>query len=215
MRTKALLLTAILGVTGVVSTLAQSNVYSVNVVGYVTVTVTNDVNYRILANPLISTNNALASLVPTAPDGTQVTWLDDSGVYQTAGYESLFGGWDKDPNLPIGKGFFVRLGAATPVTITFVGEVAQDAASNKQIPSGLSLQGALVPQKGGFQAVHNVPGVDGAQLSVLPPNGVYETAGYESLFGGWDKELTIDVAEGFFYMNPSAPLAWDRNFKVN
>jgi hypothetical protein len=205
-----------LGIASIATTLAQSsNVYSVNVVGYVTVTVDNDTNYRILSNPLMSDSASLTTLIPAPVDGTQVSKLVD-GVYQTATYVGFLGGWDQDLSFAAGEGFFIKLGAGgAPVDITFVGEVAQNEDSNKSLPPGLSLQGSLVPQSGSMVSVLGIPGEDGDQVSKLPANGVYQTATFVGFLGGWDQDLSFDVAEGFFFFNPTQnPRDWTRDFVV-
>ena len=69
MRIKTLLCLAAL-TAGTAISMAQSNVYSLNIVGYVTKT--NHSGYQIISNPLNATNNHLSSLYPTAPDFTTI-----------------------------------------------------------------------------------------------------------------------------------------------
>jgi hypothetical protein len=137
MRTKTLLVTALLTLSGMVASFAQSNVYSINVVGYVTVTVTNTGSvFRILNTPLGpvgNTNNFVTVLMPTAPEGTQVSKLTPTG-YESATFG--FGAWDLDLELAVGTGFFIKLGEAGTLNITFVGE-----SSNEQIRTGNCLSG--------------------------------------------------------------------------
>src|SRR6185312_1695742 len=65
MRTKTLLLASAALVAGVVASQAQSNVFSANIVGYVSVT--NAANqYVVLANPLDNGTNDITGLLPTA-----------------------------------------------------------------------------------------------------------------------------------------------------
>src|SRR6266498_284074 len=63
MRTKTLLLMAALTIAGVASSFAQ--VYSQNIVGYVTTPVTKSV-YKMIANPLNTTNNTIAGVLTHA-----------------------------------------------------------------------------------------------------------------------------------------------------
>ena len=62
MRTKTLILAAALTAAGLASSLAQSNVYSLNVVGYVNKTLTGGSLFSVVNNPLNTTNNTLAGI---------------------------------------------------------------------------------------------------------------------------------------------------------
>ena len=63
MRTKALLVAAAIAA-GAVTAMAQSNVYSLNIVGYVNMT--QNAGFKIWANPLNTTNNDVKFLFPNA-----------------------------------------------------------------------------------------------------------------------------------------------------
>src|SRR6266403_950334 len=88
MRTKALLCAAGLLAAGAFTAMAQSNVYSLNVVGYVNVSLTN--GFTLLANQLDLdgnlTNNTVVGIFSTNfPTLTQViTFNPSSGGYATA-----------------------------------------------------------------------------------------------------------------------------------
>lgn len=211
MRTNVLL--GLAAMAAMITTAVAQNVYSVNVVGYVTVTITNNNTFRILATPLGpvgSTNNFVVALFPAPGEGTQVSKLGNNG-YETVTFG--FGSWDNDLEVPVGTGFFIKLGEPITVTATFVGEVQQNAASNMQIKNGLSLIGSMVPQAGSVMDPLNVPVGEGNQISRLDKFGQYETITYG--FGSWDNDLIIDVAEGFFYNNTTgAALPWNRDFVV-
>jgi hypothetical protein len=125
--------------------------------------------------------------------------------------------WD-NPGIviPAGQGFFVRIPAGQTLQITFVGEVAQNAASNKQLPAGYTMTGSLVPQVGGIIDVLRVPGAAGSTLYKFVGGATgYQVAGWDDLAvpEQWDSNLQIGVAEGFFLNLPQA-MAWDRNFVV-
>jgi hypothetical protein len=92
--------------------------------------------------------------------------------------------------------------------------VAQGAASNKQLPLGLSLQGSLVPKEGSINTVLQVPANPGDQLYKLNPSGVYTIPSYDPDLGGWDPDVSIGVAEGFFFRANTAAVNWNRNFVV-
>src|SRR5215472_12747397 len=109
MRTKTLLCAAALAA-GVVSSMAQSNVYSLNVVGYVNVPMKGGINFNLLANPLLNANNDITNLYTTAAsDGDQIfTWnaaIQDLGatVYT---YSIATHTWDGNRLMKPGEGFF-------------------------------------------------------------------------------------------------------------
>jgi hypothetical protein len=110
MRTlKALLCLSALAA-GIATTVAQSNVYSLNIVGYVNLNV--PAGYSMLANPLKAGVTNGANEIMTPIDGEQIlTW---NGVgFDYVAYDTFFGGWvdsglnpSQPPSLPPGKGFF-------------------------------------------------------------------------------------------------------------
>src|SRR5262250_77288 len=58
---------------GVVSSMAQSNTYSLNVVGYVDVPYTGSGSFNLVCNPLMNANNDITNLYKGyAQDGDQV-----------------------------------------------------------------------------------------------------------------------------------------------
>ena len=145
MRTKALLFVAAFTAAGLATSLAQTNVYSLNVVGYVNVqlppsTLAN--GFSIVCNPLNNSNNWLSSILPTVPENTEL-YRYIGGTFDIATFS--FGEWDKpDMQLNPGEAFWLRNpGGAT--NITFVGEVVQGNNTNP-VPSGFSLRGSQVPQ---------------------------------------------------------------------
>src|SRR5262245_21027337 len=119
MRTKTLLLAAVLSAAGIASSLAQ--VYSVNVVGYVNVSLT--AGFNLICNPLKNTaGNQLNNILPltAADDGTIVYWYA-GGAFQNSTFFSAAGGWI--PNQPINPGTGIFISVAAAKTVTFVGEV--------------------------------------------------------------------------------------------
>ncbi|HAO66747.1 MAG TPA: hypothetical protein DCR17_08695 [Verrucomicrobiales bacterium] len=213
MRTKTLLIAAVLGAAGLASASAQ--VTSVNAVGYVNKDLAAGLN--LVSNPLSNGGNAIGDVIPTAPSGSVVF------AWNGAGYDSsqfvvipgVLSGWQPaDLSLPVGDGFFIQSAEAT--TITFVGEVLQGDDSNKDVPAGLSIQGSTVPVSGtmtdhGFPAGSgdvvfswNGAGFDSAEYVVIP--GVLE---------GWQPaDPTLGVADAVF-VDKAEGGAWDRNFSIN
>jgi hypothetical protein len=189
---------------------AQTNVYSVNAVGYVQ-TVLNPGIYQLIANPLNTTNNSLGSLFPTMPNNTVVAKWNGTG-YASSTFR--FGAWG-DPTLTLnpGEACFIKLGGAASITNTFVGEVLQGSLTNV-LGIGYTMASSKVPQAGGIQT----------QLGLVPNNNeimvqwdqVNQTyISHTFRFGAWGGgEPTVAVGEGFFYSSANGN-TWTRTFSVN
>jgi hypothetical protein len=209
MRTKTLLAAALLAA-GIASSMAQSNVYSLNVVGYVSKSYAP--GFHIIANPLNATNNTIANVLPNAPFFATV-YKFVGGNYLPA--NSYFGSWT-DPSMTVapGEGMWLFVPSGPNYTNVYVGEVLQGSLTNTLIP-GFNLVGTKVPQAGGLQSVHNVSPVffdtvyryDSANQTYFPS---------ESYFGSWSpSEPSPGVGEGFWYFNAdSQNNNWVRNFTV-
>jgi hypothetical protein len=222
MRTKLLLTAAVLAA-GIASSMAQSNVYSLNIVGYVNKTI--PAGYSLIANPLKAgvTNGANEIMVP--PDGSvYLTW---NGVgYDYRSFDSGFGGWidsgfnpAQPPTLPPGRGFFFFNPGAN-YTNTFVGEVvpAPGVTNSLSLPPGYALVGSALPASASqiTAAPVRLPLIDGSVI--LQWNGVgYVYKSYDSGFGGWiDSSFTpttepgYTLGDGFFFFNPGSAAAWQQ-----
>lgn len=110
---------------------AQTNIFSVNVVGYVNFTFRPGAT--LFGNPLETLNNSLSSLIQTAPEGASVSAWDVSS--RTFSQVATFSGgaWSSDFMLNPGQGFSLN----TPMgfTNTFVGTVLMpDGSPNFQEP---------------------------------------------------------------------------------
>ena len=211
MRTKALLLTAALGLVGVAGVSAQS-VYSVNAVGYVNRNF--GTNFNLMSNPLNGTNNNLSTILPILPDGAQIlTWnaalqsFNDANVY----FEGF--GWVPDAPLPPGQGAFLFMPSAA--TVTFVGDVPQGNLTNS-IPSNFSLISHIVPQSIGVEAA-GLPSQDGDQILFWnqPAQQFADANVYFGGFGWVPSDPAPQVGEAFFYFNTSTLRQWGRTFTVN
>jgi hypothetical protein len=209
MRTKALFLAAAIGVASVVATSAQ--VYSVNTVGYVNVTLV--AGYNLIANPLETTSNTIADLLP-AVDGLAVFKFVDGSGYQSANYVELLGGWD-NPGITLdpGEGAFVLHPGGPDVTVTFVGQVMEGSLSTP-IPAGLSMKSSKVPQAGTLSAL-SFPTQDLDTIYKFVPGTGYQVSNYSDLLGGWDNgEPSLGVGEAMF-VSKAAATSWDRDFSVS
>jgi hypothetical protein len=147
MRTKTLLLAAALSAAGLASSMAQSNVYSINVVGYINVPVTKHPNaLSLIANQLNAAggntmNNTMGTNNPQWAGCSCITFDPVGQVFITSTYNNLQGKWNPDvnPGLSPGRGTFFKNSASGngPTNITFVGEVPQGALSDRLVGGGV------------------------------------------------------------------------------
>jgi hypothetical protein len=238
MRTKVLLLTAAISAATVASSVAQ--VYSVNTVGYYTLTLPQ--GFSMIANQFNNGDNNLNTILPL-PDtlvGAQMLKWDSRAAGQ-GGQKflpsddfngSAFGGWT-DANfaptsttLSPGEGAFINLPTAT--TLTLVGDVPEGALT-VDIPPQFSIISQMVPQsiavnENGLGA-EAIPASIGDQILFWDnqTQGFKPSVDYNGpAFGGWTDanfspvDPTPGVGESFFYNSGAAStVQWTRNFTVN
>jgi len=230
MRTKTLLCAAALAA-GVVSTMAQSNVYSLNVVGYVNVSTKGGGNFNMIANPLNNTNNTIGTLFAGfAQDSDQVyrwnnTIQDLDATVPT--YSAFSQTWTPNATLNPGEGFFY-LNAGVNRTNTFVGEVIQGSYTNP-VPFGTKVLlgggnfnafGSSIPLGGSFtNAIVGITPRDSDQVYFWDPNTQDfgpTVPTYSAFSSSWTPSTTtLNVGNGFFYLGAGADqVSWVRNFTV-
>lgn len=219
-----MLLSALLGTLGSVSLMAQSstNVYSLNVVGYINVTV--EPGYNIVSCPLIaSPDNTLNTLLPNT-NGFYKGWkvyFFSGGVYSQI-EEGTKSGWlDGGTNtLNPGQAVFVQNTFTTNVTVTFVGTVPSGTITNILSP-GFNLVGSVLPASGDLvtnSLTQLTNAVKGDRVYVNDPvNGytIYTSAKGGAWTGG--DPIVPNVGEGFFYQNNNGttPLDWVESFSAS
>jgi hypothetical protein len=217
MRTKTLLLTAVLSAAGVATSMAQ--VFLVNAVGYVNKTIPKGNKLALISNPLDAGigNNTIANLFKGAPEGTQVYVYDGTG-FTTATMDPIDLVFLPDAAAKLevkpGDGVFVRNTSANDYTVTFVGEVPQGQLDNP-LPKGLSIQSSMVPQTGTAKEL-GLPGDPGDQVFQFDPatQGYYVST-FDPIDLDWLPPLKpLAVGEAFFLRRGAAG-TWSRNFSVN
>jgi len=224
MRTKILVCAALLAA-GVATSMAQSNVYSLNVVGYVNVPVTGGGLFNLIANPMNNTNNTITNLFPNSQDGDQIfTWdasIQDLGstIYT---YSAFAHTWDGNRTIAPGEGIFY-LATGTNQTFTFVGDVVQGAYNNPVPVVGngnFNMFASSVPLGGSFtNAIDGIAPQDGDQVFTWDV-GIQDLgssiATYSSFAHAWDNTaINVNAGNGFFYLGTGPNQnPWTRNFTV-
>jgi hypothetical protein len=222
MRTKTLLAAAAMLAAGLASSLAQSNVYSLNVVGYVNRVIPGAGKYSMLANPLNSTSNTLGGLLTgSLPAGSQVLVFNPAIVDYDVYTRVVFGnGWSPPAGATVdlspGKGVLIHAAAAAgDVTNTFVGEVLQGSLSHP-IGAGYTFLGNKVPESGSATAIGlTTSTANGTTLGTMDV-AVQDFSVFTRVAFGvlWSPSVpNINVGDGF-YVTSVAATNWVRNFTV-
>jgi hypothetical protein len=228
MRTKALLLAAAFAAAGVSTSVAQ--VYSVNAVGYVNVSIPP--GFSMVSNPLDAGagNNTVGKLFSNITGGVPpffkvFSWNETANTYNTAANYIPGVGFGTGPAataevLP-GRGAFVfnpNAAGTAPLTLTFVGEVPQGNLSNP-IPTGFSIKASQVPQAGKPETLGTLPGALGDKIfRYNKAQQTYYTASNFIPGAGWvPATQPIEVGEAFFFFRApqNGAAAWTRTFSVN
>jgi len=224
MRTKALLLAAAFAAAGVSTSVAQ--VYSVNAVGYVNVTLVP--GFNLVSNPLNAGtgNNTVGKLFSNitggVPAGTKVwTWNEGTGGYNVAAsYINAAIGFSpaasRDWELLPGNGAFVlnpNAAGGANLTLTFVGEVMQGNLSNP-IPVGFSIKANQVPQAGKPDAFGFPGAVNDKIWKFNKATQSYQGSTFVGGPGWLPATQPIEVGEAFFSFK-GQPATWTRTFSVN
>jgi hypothetical protein len=208
MRTKTLLLAAVLSAAGVASSLAQ--VYSVNAVGYVNVTLTAGLN--LICNPLkVTAGNDLNHVLPLTDADIGTTVYTYTTTFNSSTFAGSAAGWVPNLDVSPGHGFFISIIAAK--TVTFVGEVPQGVDSNIPVSNGLSLISSPVPQSLVLDAMA-FPAETGDTVYFFRGGAYVNSTFIQGV--GWSPaaNATPAVGEGF-WASTAAAATWTRNFSVN
>lgn len=223
MRTKALLLTAALGFAGAATSMAQA-VYSVNVVGYINLTMKS--RYNLVSNQLKATpNNGINSVLPAAAEESQVLTFANNNytidISDGSTWIDFNTGEPSATTLSPGQGFFFYNPSASDVNITLVGEVTTGNNLSVPLATGYNLVSSIVPQQIDLTAANGFPQVEEAQFLTFNPNTqnynpilINDGTGWLNFDTGEPAVATATVGQGFFVYSPSS-VAWTRNFNPN
>jgi len=234
MRTKTLLLTAALVAAGVASSMAQSNVYSVNIVGYVNIPVVQG-NFYLLGNPLDTGNgNVITNVLPITDDNFDssliYTYSPVSGVNQVEQYIGGFG-WAPGTNVfKPGTAFYLLANETT--NLTFVGNVTLTNVT--ALPPGFSMIASAYPASVSLNGLGLTNAVDSDLIfRFSPTQGLNDVVQFIDGYG-WAETVngnpvggtggptngpSLNVGEGFFYdnanQNAQGTESWKQAFTVN
>jgi len=227
-----MLLSALLGALGSVSVMAQTNVYSLNAVGYINVTLLP--GYNIITCPLIaSPDNTIATVLNNTNGQFQSGARNVASVFQfTGGTYSASdnadaanapSGWAGGGTITMnpGQAIFFYNPTTTNMLATFVGTVPTGSVTNSLYP-GYNLVGSVVPVSGDI-VTNSISQFTNGQSSGRTSDALYTYApgiGYSIdiyAAGAWasgDPVLT-NVYEGFFFDNAfSTTNNWIENYSV-
>lgn len=228
MRTKTTLAAAAILAAGLASSMAQANVYSLNIVGYYNVSTPGGLTAA--ANSLRAAAGTpeqdRADKVITYSDGDNIqiwngaswdVWAMDS--QSSSGWYNPANGEAPLATLPIlgpGKGFFY--GKNTAVTaLTFVGEV-RTGTNNVAIGLGLTAAGSPLPYSGlvstgplnlVVQDGDNIQKWNGSSWDVYARDSQSST-GWYAPNNAEGPEPTVAVGQGFFYGNSIGSFNWQQ-----
>jgi len=211
MRTKALVCLAAFAA-GAVTVMAQANVYSLNIVGYVNYTQPAG-KYAIITNPLKQGGNDVSEIFSAGAQypGLTVFKRNSAGTgYDQSSYDSDLNGWSAPLVVNPGDGVWLATPSGTPFTNTFVGEVIQS--SSNPLPAGYSIKGSVLPQAGLVQTDLLIPGAAGDTIFAWNGSNGYDQFPYDVDIGFWSPEPTIPICGAFWYYNAGATKNWVRNF---
>lgn len=222
MRTKTLALSALLGMIGAGTAMSQSVVYSLNAVGYVTVTMPP--GFCMISCQLQTTNNTVAGLLNDASgvyDGCNVyKWVNsgsryeiDTGDSQGSSYSA--NGWDNNGTITMnpGEAIWFQNEFTTNVSVTFVGTVPQGT-NVVTLNSGFNMASSPVPFSGDLVTnmgltnynyydtvyVWNNPG--GGNRGAYTISQSDTQGGSSGYMSQWDTpDPQLQVGQGFWYQN--------------
>jgi hypothetical protein len=216
MRTKSLLIAAAALVAGLVSVQAQSNVYSLNIVGYVNEIYAGNAKFTLAGQPLDDGNgNNLTNLFASLPKGANIQFWNGTG------YTPVTKGatWGTNFVVPPGTAFFVRLTSTTPsYTNTFVGTINNAKATNSFVLNTFALVCSPLPIGGDLTNQNNTnfnlsPTLaKGSTIQVWDQTLNAGNGGFVSSVKGstpyaWGTNLNLNVGQGFF-VNPKNTTNW-------
>ncbi len=196
--------------------MAQSNVYSLNIVGYVNYTQPAG-TFKLVGNPLNQTNNDVSSVFTTGPTypGLTVYKRNASNTgFDSASFDPDLAAWNGPLDVSPGTGLIVASPGGVTFSNTFIGEVVLN--STNALAGGFNLKASVVPQQGLIQTDLLAPSTPGDVVYLQNSAGTgFDTYSFDPDLAAWTpSEPTIPVAKGFYYFNGGIAKSWIRHFSV-
>jgi len=202
--------------------MAQQNVYSLNVVGYVNLTLTN--GFNLVANPLdAGASNTVQGILSTNLPASSTIFIFNpaDGQFDTSLSFNKNKIWSGDAPWVPGQGIFIQIApaAVTPVTITAVGQITAGSYTNHQVSTtgGFSLVGSTIPVSGpldgtGTNAVNFTP-IKGDTVFLFDnPINNYDSFTFTKQLIWSPSDPNISVGQGFFLFTTQTN--WVQSFSV-
>jgi hypothetical protein len=235
MRTKAFLLAACVGALGSVSSLAQTGVYSLNAVGYITLSLPP--RFSMIADQLQTTNNTIGSLMNDANgyfDGVKIyAWNGSSYAVDTgdSAFSPFANGWDNSGVITLnpGQAAWFWNPKQTNMNVVFQGNVPTGTlATTINGPGVFNMISSPVPV-GGDVVTNSVMNLinygDEDAVYVYSNPGGYQKYTVDFAFGiagyqdQWDPpgDPIVAIGQGFWYQTSqtTATFTWTEVFSVN
>lgn len=221
-----MLLSALLGTLSSVSLMAQSstNVYSLNAVGYINVTI--EPGYNIISCPLIATPDNTINTLLTNGSGQFKKFQFYSWSPATATYTPDTGtgaGWANSgvETLNPGQAGWLYNPSNTAVTVTFVGTVPSGTITNP-IVTGFNLISSVLPTSGDLitnSLMKFDTEVKKDEIYTWTPGTSLTAPGsytpYTATASGFTSDPIIPtVGSGFWYVTTNVVENWVENFSV-
>ena len=208
--------------------MAQSNVFSLNVVGYVNTKLVGGGAYNMVANPLNNSNNNITNIFQNVPDGSSIfRWDPTVSDFQSTTYTYAAGAhvWDNGSGnfsgfiLNPGEGIFFINNGGSDITNTFVGDVIQGSYTNSLVGGGsYNGIGSSAPLGGSFtNSIAGLAAADGDTVDrwdVVAQDLDGNTPTYDAVHAVWSSDAIVAPGEGFFYIRNGGNVQWIRNFTV-
>jgi len=217
MRTKNLLLSAAALVAGALSVQAQSNVYSVNVVGYVNQPFV--AGYQLITDQLAYdgslTNNTLDNIFGTnsVPNGVVVYKWNGSG-YSSTTFNSALHRWIPSGSVTINPGEAAFVKYPSSATNTFVGTVIQGT-NSYSYPAGFSTIAFKAPVAGTIKTNLNFSPQNGDVVYTFNTGSqTYSSATWNSALNRFiPSEPNLSVGQGVF-LKAAGASSWSQVLNV-
>jgi hypothetical protein len=224
MRTKTMLISALLGSLGSIAVMAQTNVYSLNAVGYINVTL--EPGFNIISCPLIATPDNRINTLLSNTNGQykkmQVWSFNPTNNPQYAEELGSGGGWSLGGITTINPGQAVWFNntSTNVLTATFVGTVPTSVTTTLYADS-FNLVSSAIPAAGDIvtnSLMLFTNQVKKDQVWTYNPLTNPQYTEYLATAGGWPSgdPQEANVGGGFWYLNNQATNNyWVQNYSVS